>query len=172
MADIDVLPRTSGARTVEFKAGTEFPGVNRLLNLAARARMRFGWPRWERYTGLVRGASWFVGRFSRDEGGVNIEVVGCRGGTKLRQRLAVTAEHDGGRIPAVLAGIAAEEVLAGRLASPGIPPLDHWITGEHLIAALGRRGLSVWISRGEEPWLPIETAVPAREAPDQAAAKA
>ncbi len=56
MADLDVMPRLFGGHgleTVEFKAGSERPFLNRLLGLAADLRVRTGHPQWERYTALV-----------------------------------------------------------------------------------------------------------------------
>jgi hypothetical protein len=118
MADLDVLPELFGVGTVTFKAGSEFPPLNRLLGGAAALRARTGHPRLEAYTPLVRGLSWLVGRFGKEAGGVIFEVTGRRGGRPQRQAIAVVAEDDGGRIPAVLAGMAVQELLAGRLATP------------------------------------------------------
>ncbi len=79
MADLDVLPELFGVGTVTFKAGSEFPLLNRLLGGAAALRARTGHPRLEAYTSLVRGLSWLVGRFGNDAGGVIFEVVKDRG---------------------------------------------------------------------------------------------
>jgi hypothetical protein len=127
MADLDVLPELFGVGTVTFKAGSEFALLNRLLGAAAALRARTGHPRLEAYTPLVRGLSWLVGRFGNDAGGVIFEVAGRRGGMPLRRAVAVVGERDGGRIPAVLAGMAVQELLAGRLAAPGVTDLRSWL---------------------------------------------
>jgi hypothetical protein len=147
MADLDVMPRLfgeQGLETVEFKAGSERPFLNRLLGLAATLRIRTGHPQWERYTALVRAFSWLVGRVGKDEGGVIFEVSGLRGNTPQTYRVALVAARDGGRFPAVLAGMAAEELLSGRLKVAGLVPVNKWIGGERLVAGLRRRGLQIW----------------------------
>ena len=83
----------------------------------------------------------------KDEGGVIFEVRGLRGNTgKTPQtyRLALIAARDGGRIPAVLAGMAAEEILSGRLKAFGLVPLNEWIDSERLVAGLPKRGIEIW----------------------------
>lgn len=147
MADLDVMPRLfgeQGLETVEFKAGSERPFLNRLLGLAANLRVRTGHPQWERYTTLVRAFSWLVGRLGKDEGGVTFEVKDLRSKTQQTYRVALIATRDGGRIPAVLAGMAAEEMLNGRLKASGLVPLNEWIDSERLVAGLRRRGLQIW----------------------------
>jgi hypothetical protein len=62
MADLTVLPALLGVGTVSFKAGSEWPTLNRLLGLAAALRARTGQPRLEALTWLVRGVSWLAGR--------------------------------------------------------------------------------------------------------------
>ena len=147
MADLDVMPRLfgeEGLETVEFKAGSERPFLNRLLGLAATLRVRTGHPQWERYTMLVRAFSWLVGRLGRDEGGVIFEVKGLRGKTPQTYRLALIASTDGGRIPSVLAGMAAEELLSGRLKGSGLMPVNKWIDSESLVTGFRKRGLQIW----------------------------
>ena len=57
MADLDVLTDLCGAGTVSFKAGTEFPVVNRAMGLFATLRARSGRPRTtQRWTPLVQGS--------------------------------------------------------------------------------------------------------------------
>jgi Saccharopine dehydrogenase NADP binding domain len=152
MADLDVLPELFGIGTVTFKAGSEFPWLNRLLGAAAALRARTGHPRLEAYTPLVRGLSWLVGRCGNDAGGVILEVAGRRDGMARRQAVAVVGEHDGGRIPAVLAGMAVQELLAGRLATPGVTDLRSWLPPDRLIQGLVRRGLRLWWRQDAGAW--------------------
>lgn len=152
MADLDVLPELFGVRTVTFKAGSEFPMLNRVLGGAAALRARTGHPRPEAYTSLVRGLSWLVGRFGNDAGGVIFEVAGRRGGLPHRQAIAVIGNRDGARIPAVRAGMAVQELLAGRLAAPGAADLRSWLQPDRLIQGLLRRGLRMWWRQDDGGW--------------------
>jgi NAD(P)-dependent dehydrogenase (short-subunit alcohol dehydrogenase family) len=152
MADLDVLPELFGVGTVTFKAGSEFPWLNRLLAASAALRARTGHPRLEAYTPLVRGLSWLVGRFGNQAGGVIFQVSGRRGGMPQRQAVAVVGERDGGRIPAVLAGMAVEELLAGRLATPGVADLRSWLPPDRLVRGLVRRGLRLWWRQDAGAW--------------------
>lgn len=162
MADLDVMPRLfgeQGLETVEFKAGSERPFLNRLLGRAATRRIRTGHPQWERYTALVRAFSWLVGRVGRDEGGVIFQVSGLRGNTPQMYRMALIAARDGGRIPAVLAGIAAGELLSGRIRRAGLVPVNEWVDGERLMAGLRKRGLQIWRQTPERVgWQPLSCA--------------
>jgi hypothetical protein len=154
MADLDVLPALYGVGTVEFKAGSEHALFNRLLAGSAWVRARTGHPVLERFTPLVRGISWLGGRFGDEAGAAYFEVTGRTGGRIARRAIGVASARDGGKMPAVLAGIAVEELLGGRLATPGIVPLDTWIAAEHLIERLTARGLSVWERDEGGPWRP------------------
>ena len=144
MADLDLLPELFGVKTVEFKAGTEWQLLNRLLNMAAHIRRVTGYPNWENFTSLIRAFSWLVGRFGKDEGGVIFEIRGFRNGTLTTHRIAVTARRDGGLIPSILAGIAAWKLFSGQLTQKGLVPVHQWITSEELVAALKTRGLEIW----------------------------
>ena len=162
MADLDVMPRLfgdAGLETVEFKAGSERPFLNRLLGLAATLRVRIGHPQWERCTALVRAFSWLVGRLGKDEGGVVFEVSGSRGKIPQTYRLALIAARDGGRIPAVLAGMAAEELLSGIIRRAGLVPVNEWVDGERLVTGLRKRGLQIWRQTPERVgWQPLSRA--------------
>ena len=156
MADADVLPEMFGVQTVEFKAGSEWALLNRMLSLAGSIRARTGHPKWERYTDLVRAISWAIGRFGKNRGGVVFEIGGRANGQPLTHRVAVVGEREGGRIPSVLAAIAVEEMLAGRLTGTGLLSLRDWIAPERLLEFLGERGLRVlWLPQGGTRWRPF-----------------
>lgn len=153
MADLDYLPELFGLETVEFKAGTEHPFLNRLLGLSAAIRLRLGRPDWERLTPFVRAISWLAGRVGKDEGGVFFEIGGMVEDRFQLRRVALMAEQDGGLIPSVLAGIAIEQVLNGRLSTPGLLPIHTWISSEELVTSLQQRGLKLlWQPQGQPPW--------------------
>ena len=93
---------------------------------------------------LIRAFSWLAGRFGKDEGGVIFQIGGLRAGQPLTYRIALIAPHDGGLIPAVLAAMAVEELLSGRLNQRGLVPVHTWIDAERLIDGLCRRDLQLW----------------------------
>lgn len=153
MADVDILVELFAAGTVTFKAGSEFAWLNRALGVASAARARFGRPRRpERLTSLVRGLSWLVGRVGDEAGGFFVEVTGHRADRVIRQAIGMTAEREGGRIPALLAAIAVEEFLSGRPSRRGVLPLDGWLAAERMWSGLAARDVALWRRADESPW--------------------
>jgi hypothetical protein len=152
-ADSDALRARFGVATIECKAGSEFAWVNRTLCLAGQIRSRLGWPNWERWTTPLRAASWVLGRVGRDDGGVLIEVTGVAEGRCRTHRIALVVAEHGGRIPAVLAAMAAEDLLSKRLTDRGLIPADAWITPEGVAARLRERGMQLlWQAHGTQTW--------------------
>lgn len=157
MADLDYLPTLFGVETVEFKAGTEHVVLNRMLGLAATIRQKTGYPAWENFTVFVQALSWLAGRVGKDEGGVFFEVSGLVDKTLQTHRVALMAKQDGGLIPSVLAGIAIEMLLNGRLPHTGIVPIHTWISPGDLVNQLERRGLSLyWKHHDTMQWQPFD----------------
>jgi hypothetical protein len=153
MADLDLLVEAFAAGTVSFKAGCEFAWLNQALGAAAAVRARFSRPRHlERFTPLVRGFSWLVGRAGNEAGGFLIELTGRRGARLIRHAIGLTAERDGGRIPAMLAAIATEELLTERQHRPGVVPLHEWLAAEQVWSALIARDVVLWSRTDEEAW--------------------
>lgn len=155
MANVDLLPELLGVQTLEFRAGCEQAWLNRLLGAAGRVRRRFGAPHWERFSPAVRAFGELIGRFGRDEGGVVFELSGIVGGEPATYRFAITVPVDSGRVPVVLAGLAVEELLAGRLAGRGLMAVDSWIAAERLVDGLLGRGMSLWW-RSKGDWEPFD----------------
>ncbi len=145
MADAELMVERFGARTVSFKAGTEFSWLNRILGAAAAVRARTGRPRrFERFTPVVRGFSWLVGRAGDEAGGFVLELSGSRDGGLLTRAVGMTSAREGGRIPALLAAIAVEDILAGRLATPGVVAADSWLDAATLRQRLAARDVVWW----------------------------
>lgn len=156
MADLEVLAELYAARTISFKAGSEFAWLNRCLALAALVRARTGWPRRpERLTTVVRGLSWLVGRVGDESGGFLVEVTGVVGGRQVRRALAMTDEVDGGKIPSLLAGVAVQRVLAGQLTTSGPCPPAVWLPPEQAWRELAARGVDLWRRHEDGPWRPL-----------------
>lgn len=158
MSDLDVLPELFAVSSVEFKAGSEYAWVNRVLARLGWLRARTGHPRWERYTQAMRALSWLVGRLGHDRGAAMFEITGRAEGRPRVFRYAVVTDRDGGRIPVAPAGMAIERMLDQRL-PPGIQPLDTWIPPHEFLAGLRDRGFKVWASppAGEPPEAPRRT---------------
>jgi hypothetical protein len=153
MANLDVLPEMLGVGTVAFKAGTEWPLLNRMLNLAARIRAATGHPQWERFTPAVRAMSWLAGRFGNDAGGVIFAGSTTCNDSTTQMRFAIMSAHDGGLIPSVLASIAAQQLLHTAAPASGIAPMHTWLPFDAFVAALTSRGMSLWWQLpGEDTW--------------------
>jgi hypothetical protein len=152
MADLDVVPSLCDAHTVTFKAGTEFALLNRALGQAAAVRARTGHPhRAEKLTTPARTLSWLLGRVGNDAGGFFIEVRGARAGRSTRQATAITADHHGGRIPSLLAGVIVADLLDGRLPhAPG--PWGRWPTSRRVWSQFADRGINLWRREGNNSW--------------------
>jgi hypothetical protein len=157
MSDVDLVPEFFGAESVDFKAGCEWPLVNRALNLCALMRSRLGHPQLERWTSPIRMLSWTIGRFGNEAGGVSFVFRGKRGGREAQLAYAVTGTTLGGRIPSLLASIAAQRILNGSLRRVGVVRRQDWLTGVELADALKLRGLELW-KRGEatETWRQVD----------------
>ncbi|MFF4438380.1 hypothetical protein [Streptomyces sp. NPDC001621] len=94
MADLDVAAGLYGARTIAFKAGTEFTAVDRALGLFPAVRARTGRPcAARRWTPLVRALSWLVGRVGDEAGAFTVSVSGRRDGRAVIRRIGMTARR-------------------------------------------------------------------------------
>lgn len=144
MADLDLLPDLFGVKTVEFKAGTEWGFLNRLLGTAAGIRKITGLPDWEKFMPIVRAFSWLMGRLGKDEGGVVFEIKGLVNESIITRQIAVTARKDGGIIPVILASIATKKLISGDLQNRGLIRLNDWISSEELLKEFADRNLDVW----------------------------
>jgi len=144
MADLDLLPELFKVKTVEFRAGTEWAFLNRLLGFSASVRKLTGFPNWESFTPFVRSLSWLVGRFGKDAGGAVFEIKGLVNHSLVTRRMAITARRDGGLIPAVLASISTKKLISGDLQQRGLIPLNSWISPEELLKEFADRNLEIW----------------------------
>lgn len=152
-ADFDLFPRYFGTQRVEFKAGSEFVWLNRSLALIARVRARTGVPQIERWTSLLRKALRVLGIFGTDAGGVSVEVSGSKNCVPVQEQIAVTAERNGERIPAIPAALAISALLGGEISARGIVPLHSWIAPDKLFSALSARALRLWRKQTPDaPW--------------------
>jgi hypothetical protein len=155
-ADRDVLAREFGARQVEFKAGSEFPWLNRALALAARCRSLTGFPRLDRWASLLRTCLRWLGRFGTDTGGVLVEVTVTKSARTVTRQIALVADEQGERIPSLLAAIAVGALLRGELTARGAVPLSSWIAPQQLFHELRCRGPRLWSKSAlDANWQPV-----------------
>jgi hypothetical protein len=76
------------------------------------------------------------------QGGVIVRVIGSDpAGIQKEQALCVYAAEKGERIPAILASLATQKILSGKLHSSGIVPHPDWILMKPLTQELGRRNI-------------------------------
>jgi len=146
-ADRDVLSRELEARSIEFKAGSEFSWLNRSLGAVSRLTARSSFPSLERWANTIRKCLKLLGWFGTDAGGVIVEVAGRLNNEPARQQIAVTAAREGERIPSLLAAIAAAALLRGELTARGVVPLSTWLPTAQLFDELCLRGLRVWLKQ-------------------------
>jgi hypothetical protein len=146
MSDQDRVPEALGARTVEFKAGSEFPLLNRAVSVLGRIR---GWADLplEALTAPVRTLSWIAGVVGQDGGAVMVETVGAIDGHARAVWTGLTLQRHGGRLPILPASIAIERLLHGELTERGVRMAD-WIEPAAFLDEMRRRGASVWVRSG------------------------
>lgn len=155
-ADRDFLARECGAERVEFKAGSECPWLNRSLAAVSRWRALTGFPSFDRWANPIRICLGWLGRFGTDSGGVIVEVVGRKNGRVATEQIALVADREGERIPALLAAIAVGALLRGELTARGALPLSSWISTKQLFHEFHDRGLRLWAkSVHDASWRPL-----------------
>jgi hypothetical protein len=137
VADLELFPPLFGARTVEFRVGSEVALLNRLLVAAAWLRSDLA-----RFTPLVRRAAALFGFLGHDWGGVGVEV---SDGHATRRATLVAVER-GQRIPVLPAVATLERLLCEDRAVSGLLPLDSWLTRAELERECARRGYSLEVA--------------------------
>ncbi len=143
MADVDAVPAVTGARCVEFKAGSEHAWLNRMMGGLSRwqgtpARLRESW--------LLPAAltvSRVAGRWGSDHGAVMVEVAGRRSGTQVTTSMAIVADTHGGRIPVVPAALAVEALFDDSLPTRAGVIAATWLQPDILVQGCRARGLRV-----------------------------
>ncbi len=166
VADFEIVPRCFGASAVEFRAGSEFSGLNRCLAGLAALRASLGFPRLERWHGFFSPAIRLLGLLGTEAGAGAVEVRGERGGRPTTEWLAILAPRAGPRIPALPAAIAARAILERRVEHTGVLALHEALAPARLVGELEARGLELWSRDAEGPWrrmTPVTDPSPDRE---------
>jgi len=131
VADLELFPALFGARTVEFRVGSELAALNRLLSAAAALGGEL-----TSWTPFLRRAAALFGFLGHDWGAVGVEV---SDGARARRATVVAAER-GQRIPVMPAVATVSRLLCEDRAVAGLLPLDSWMTRSELQHECARRG--------------------------------
>jgi hypothetical protein len=168
IADYWTQRRLFGARTVEFKIGSEFRWLNRALALVREAKRLTGVRNLAPLIPLFRAALSLAARVGTTKGGVMVTATRRGSGPAARTlKLSAFREYDGHVIPALLPAIATQRLLAGSFAtespgSRGIADLRRWISFDELVGELAARCVSV--ARHDGSWRVVGTAPVANQA--------
>jgi hypothetical protein len=148
IADYFTQVKLFGAKTVEFKIGSEFGWLNRGLSGVREFRRVLGLRSLQPFVPLFRGLLGLASYLGTSRGAVLVEA-GAETSSGMREmKLAVFRETDGHIIPALLPSIAARMILNGEVSHPGIPHLGEWLDFERLLEELSARGVSVAYHEG------------------------
>ena len=145
VADYVLQPSYFGARTVEFKIGSEIDFLNRTLATLRSAKRHLGIKSLNWIMPLSRVIISVASWFGTTKGAVMVEVSGHRETETPRIRLSVYAEKGGEVIPSILASIAVQRILDAEIEYTGIVPLHSWLAMDEFVAELSKREIKVGI---------------------------
>jgi len=128
--DHEILPELLGARTVEFRAGSELHLLNRCISLLRRTRRS-----WVEWSAVFQRAAALLSWIGHDWGALGVEV----SGSFSRRRISVIADSAGERIAVMPASIMASALLSGAPLHGLVPP-THWLTHKELRGECEKRG--------------------------------
>lgn len=135
--DLELFPALFGARTVEFRVGSELMPLN--LVLAMMAALERDWAGWAPVLRRAAAIFGFLGHDS-DSGAVGVEVEGLAQGRASTRRASVVAAERGQRIPVMPAVATVSRLLCQDRGGAGLLPLDGWLRREELERECGLRG--------------------------------
>jgi saccharopine dehydrogenase-like NADP-dependent oxidoreductase len=132
--DHEIFPALFGARTVEFRAGSELQMLNACLSLLRRTRRN-----WVPLSGLLQRTlalfSW-MGHYS---GAIGVEVSGS-----ARRRVSVVADTLAERIAVMPASVMTDMLLSGSR-HRGLVSYADWLTEGQLRHECGKRGFKLHV---------------------------
>lgn len=133
--DLELFPNLFGARTVEFRVGSELTPLNHALSMLAATRRDLG-----ALTPVIRRAAAAFGFLGHDAGAVGVEVEGLANGRAVTHRACVVATERGQRIPVMPAVATVSRLLCEDRAAGGLLPLESWLARDELERECARRG--------------------------------
>ncbi|MBI1864362.1 MAG: saccharopine dehydrogenase NADP-binding domain-containing protein [Nitrospirae bacterium] len=144
IADYDLMPRLLGSTSVRFFVGFESRLMNRMISLAGRLK-RMGFlpagPGTARVLVKLGGLFSFTGY---DGGALQVTVTGeDRHGKATRSTIALMADREGQRIPAMPAALAACALVKGEPIEAGVKFFGEWMNPERYVEELLLAGFRV-----------------------------
>jgi len=134
--DHEVFPRLFGARTVEFRAGSELLLLNGCLSLLRMTRR--DWTAWAKvFQRTAALCSWM----GHDFGAVGVEVEGT-----ARRRACIVAESQGERIATMPAAVMTDFLASGTTVQ-GLVSYADWLSEDRLRLECERRGFRLIVER-------------------------
>jgi len=127
--DHEILPRLFGARTVEFRASSELPILNRCMSVLQRTRRN-----WVSSSRLLQRAAGLLSWVGHDWGAIGVEVSGA-----VVRRACIVADSHGERIAVMPASVMAVALSSGVQRS-GLISYTGWLTEEQLRRECEKRG--------------------------------
>jgi Saccharopine dehydrogenase NADP binding domain len=127
--DHEIFPILFGARTVEFRAGSELQVLNACISLLSRTRRN-----WVSWSPLLQRAMAFFSWMGHDWGAIGVQV-----SSDTTRRASILAESRAERIAVMPAALMTAAFFSG-VTRPGIYPYNSWQTRDQLQMECERRG--------------------------------
>src|SRR5262249_48460194 len=125
----EVFPDLFGARTVEFRAGSELRLLNGCISLLYRTRRN-----WVSWSGVLQRAAKICSWMGHDYGAIGVEVAG-----DIRRRACIVADSRAERIAVMPASVTTVALLSG-VRQPDCSSYNAWLSEDELRAECERRG--------------------------------
>ena len=126
----EIFPMLFGARTVEFRAGSELQVLNDCISLLYRTQRN-----WVAWSGLLQRAMALLSLLGHDWGAIGVEVSADR-----KRRACILAESHAERIAVMPASVMTAAFLSGGLHRSGVCSYRAWQTEQQLKLECERRG--------------------------------
>jgi len=137
--DHGIFPKIFGARSVEFRVGSELMFLNHMVSMLAWLSQKRFVHDWTSLASLFQKGMALFGFLGHEAGAAGVEVTGITKKVKMGKRVCVVAERAGQRIPIMPAAIMIGAILSGKVKSSGLVPLESWLTQEQLVGECIKR---------------------------------
>ena len=127
--DHEIFPQLFGARTVEFRAGSELQFLNACISLMGRTRQN-----WAEWSGLLQRAAALLSWIGNDYGAIGVEVSGSGA-----RRACIIADSRAERIAVMPASVMTARLLSGGAQQSGLISYTDWLTEQDLRRECERR---------------------------------
>jgi Saccharopine dehydrogenase NADP binding domain len=146
--ELELFPRTFGARTVRFSAGLELNLLNYLLSVCALQSRIFGFD-FTRHARFFLKVSLMLVPWGTTNGALAIWMRGLdHGGGPIERRIALVTDYDGPATPSSAAVVLARKILINGPPRTGAFPGVGLVSLDELLSYL--HPLGIWCARGEE----------------------